>query len=138
MERRSSPRSLVTHAPQMRSELLLSLEKDDGSTANLRIPGALWDVSENGASFVCDHQQDLLELPPGHPMRLVVRYEDLTLELEAELRHGRTGSGTTVVLGMRFRRTRATADSLDQWPGLLWELRCQGGLRDTGVLREAS
>jgi hypothetical protein len=139
MERRSFPRSLVTHAPQLRSELLLSFDKDDGSAVKRRIAGSIWDVSESGVSFVCASHHDLLELPSGQPIRLVVRYEELMLELDAEVRHVRTGSGTKVVLGMRFRRTEATADSLEQWPGLLWELRCQGGLRDTAAsLREAS
>jgi hypothetical protein len=88
---------------------------------------------------VCADHPELLELPPGQPMRLVVRYEDLTLELDGEVRHVRSGSGSNVVLGMRLRRTGATADALDQWPGLLWELRCKGGLRDSVTsLRDAS
>jgi hypothetical protein len=140
MERRNAPRSLVSDSvagshpfrslPQLRSELLLVTGE---TQERLRLVGSLWDVSESGASFVCPWRSALLDLPPGQPMELIVRYENLNLHLDADLRHARNVSGKAVVLGMRFRRTETSAESLDHWPGLLWELRCRGGLRDTAA-----
>jgi hypothetical protein len=136
MERRHFPRLLVSDSPQLRSELLLVTGEPQ---ERLRLVGSLWDVSESGASFVCPWRSALLDLPPGQPMELIVRYENLSLHLDAELRHTRCVSGKAIVLGMHFRRTRTSAESLDHWPGLLWELRCRGGLREpSSALRDAS
>ena len=87
-------------------------------------------MSETGASFVCDLRPELLDVTPGQPARLVVRYEEMTLQLETEIRHTRTVSRNTIVLGMRLCRTPASKHSLEQWPTLLWHLRTHGTLRN--------
>jgi hypothetical protein len=126
MERRSFTRSRVPDAPQLASELMLVTTDDE----KLRIVGSLWDVSESGASFVSTWRRALLDLSPGQPMQLIVRWADLTLCLDAELRHARPVAGHAIVLGMRLRRTPASASSLEQWPTLLWELRSHATLRN--------
>jgi hypothetical protein len=126
MDRRSVPRSLVSDARQLTGELCLALADGQKLTAK----GSLWDVSETGASFICDLTPELLDVTPGQAARLVVRYEEMTLQLETEVRHTRTVSRNTIVLGMRLCRTPASKHSLEQWPTLLWHLRTHGTLRN--------
>ena len=68
-----------------------------------------WDLSANGAAFVCPYDAQLLRMQPGDSLGVLIHYRGKNINTPAEVCFSRALSGRVVKLGVRFKH-----DGMDQ------------------------
>lgn len=77
MEHRSAPRYMISDCTDLK--LKLWLVGPAPVLTKKPIEARLWDLSEEGASFMCPWDRTLLSLPAGQPLELSITYKEFDL-----------------------------------------------------------
>lgn len=100
--RQSSPRFMVSAGTRVFAQVFRMTNGPQGPKRGPAVNAKLWDLGLDGATFLHPFDKQVLALPAGEPLRIVIHYFCGKLALAAKLTFNETVSSKIVKFGARF------------------------------------